>query len=169
MLKLTVTTVLMVGCPLVVAAQSAAVAVEERDHAIVFELGAAGDYSRAEGFHPGATVAFETTLIERWLEVEVGFTAIRDAESTEMPIGAVFKKPWRFSPQFEFMIGAGPELIHATGSERATFWGLASVLDFMFWPSRNVGWYVEPGYELTFRDGIRHHGLAVAAGLLVGR
>ena len=33
----------------------------------------------------------------------------------------------------------------------------------------NIGWYVEPGYELTFRDGTRHHGLAIAGGLLIGR
>jgi hypothetical protein len=86
-----------------------------------------------------------------------------------MPIGVLFKKPWRFSPRFEFMIGAGPELIHATGRERGTFWAISSVLDFMFWPRRNLGWYVEPGYEVAFRHGTKHHGLAIAAGLLIGR
>jgi hypothetical protein len=142
---------------------------EARDHVIIYELGAAGDWSRAEGFHPGGTVAFEITPIEHWLELEVGFTAIRGDGTTEMPIDLLFKKPWRISPTFEFMLGLGPELIHTTGRERRTFWGLSSVLDFMIWPRKNVGWYVEPGYELTFRDGTKHHGLAIAAGLLIGR
>jgi hypothetical protein len=139
------------------------------DHTVVLELGAAGDWSRAEGFHPGGTFAIEVTPIEHWLELEIGFTAIRAGASTELPIDVLFKKPWRFSPQFEFMIGAGPEIVHATGSHSATFWGLSSVLDFMFWPRKNVGWYVEPGYEVTFREGATHHGLGIAAGLLIGR
>jgi hypothetical protein len=142
---------------------------DDLDHVIVFEFGAAGDWSHDEGLHPGGTFAFEVTAIERWLELEVGVTVIRDEASTEMPVGVLLKKPWRFSPQFEFMIGAGPAIIHTKGRDEGTFWGVSSVLDFMFWPRRNVGWYVEPGYELTFRDGARHHGLAVVAGLLVGR
>jgi hypothetical protein len=77
--------------------------------------------------------------------LEVGVTAIRAESSSEIPVDVLFKKPWRFSPQFEFMIGVGPELIHATGPDHATFWGLLSVLEFMFWPRKNVGWYIEPG------------------------
>ena len=142
---------------------------EERDHAVVFEFGAAGDWSRAEGFHPGGTFAFEVTPIENWLELEIGVTAIRSDTSTEMPVDVLFKKPWRFSPQFEFMIGLGPEIVHATGPDPSTFWGLEGVLDFMYWSRKNVGWYVEPGYEMTMRDGGRHHGLGIAVGLLVGR
>jgi hypothetical protein len=41
-------------------------------------------------------------------------------------------------------------------------------LDFMFWPAKNVGWYVEPSYSLT---GFRAHSdrsLGVTAGLLIG-
>jgi hypothetical protein len=67
------------------------------------------------------------------------------------------------------MLGLGPEVGRATGAERRTFWGLSGVADFMVWPRANVGWYVEPGYEVTFRDGRRHHGLAIAAGILIGR
>jgi hypothetical protein len=150
-------------------AQNPGIKPPEDDHAIVFELGAAGDWSRAEGFHPGGTFAFEVTPIENWLELEVGATAIRADSSTEIPVDLLFKKPWRFSPQFEFMIGVGPELIHATGGDHATYWALSSVLDFMFWRRKNVGWYIEPGYELTFRDGTTRHGIAIAGGVLIGR
>ena len=142
---------------------------DEGDHALVLELGAAGDWSRAEGVHPGGTFAFEVTPIENWLELEIGVAAIRGDTGTEIPIDVLFKKPWRFSPHFEFMIGVGPEIVHATAPDRATFWGLSSVLDFMFWPRKNIGWYVEPGYEVTFRGGTTHHGLGIAAGLLIGR
>jgi hypothetical protein len=97
---------------------------DEGDHALVLEFGGAGDWSRAEGFHPGGTFAFEVTPIEHWLELEIGFTAIRADASTEMPFDVLFKKPWRLSRQVEFMIGVGPEVVHATGPNRATFWGL---------------------------------------------
>jgi hypothetical protein len=142
---------------------------DEHDHAVIYEVGAVGSWSRAEGFHPGVTFAFEVTPIERWLELEIGFTAIRGDATIEMPIDVLFKKPWQISRTFEFMIGVGPELIHATGREGGTFWGVSSVLDFMFWPRKNVGWYVEPSYEVTFRHGATHRGLGLTAGLLIGR
>jgi hypothetical protein len=142
---------------------------DDRDHAFVLELGAAGDWSRAEGFHPGGTVAFEVTPIEHWLELEVGVTAIHTETGTEMPVDVLFKKPWRFSPAFEFMVGVGPEIVHETGADRGTFWGLSSVLDFMFWPTNRVGWYVEPAYEVTFPRGGTHHGVGIAVGVLIGR
>jgi hypothetical protein len=65
--------------------------------------------------------------------------------------------------------GLGPEIIHATGVEAGTFWGISAVVDFMFWQSKHVGWYLEPGYEATFRNGVMRHGFATAAGLLIGR
>lgn len=140
------------------------------DHSIIFELGAIIDGEPDEGtVHPGATFAFEVTPIEHWLEIEVGISAVKSDGGTELPLDVLFKKPWRISQTFEFMIGVGPELIHATGPDHATYWGVSAVLDFMFWPRKDVGWYVEPGYEGTFRDATTHHGWGVAAGLLIGR
>ena len=157
-------------CPRVSAQVTQPVEVsDEHDHAVVFELGAAGDWSHREGIHPGGTFAVEVTPIEQWLELEVGFTAIWTDASTEMPIDLLFKKPWQISRTFEFMVGAGPEFIRTTGRDGGTFWGVSSVLDFMFWPRANVGWYLEPGYEVAFRDHTAHNGLGFAAGLLIGR
>jgi hypothetical protein len=96
-------------------------------------------------------------------------TAVAADGSVEIPVDVLFKKPWKFSDQFEFMIGAGPEIVRAGGKSSATFPGVEAVLDFMFWPRKNVGWYVEPGYEITFRDGARQHGLGVSVGLLIGK
>jgi hypothetical protein len=140
------------------------------DHVIVYELGWAGEYSSAEGFHAkGATFAFEVTPVKDRLELECGVTAIRASGVTETSVDLLFKKPWSFSKQVEFMAGAGPEIIHATGPDAGTFWGLSAVGDFMFWPTKNVGWYLEPGYELDFRLGARRQGLAMAGGLIIGR
>jgi hypothetical protein len=99
----------------------------------------------------------------------MGLTAIRSPGVTELPIDVLFKKSWRLSPQVEFMVGGGPELIHATGPEHGTFWGLESVVDFMFWQWKDVGWYVEPGYQATFRNGSMRNGMGFAAGLILGR
>ena len=135
----------------------------------MFEIGAAGDWSADEGASPGGTFAFEITPIEHWLELEIGISAIQGRDGTEWPVDILFKKPWRLSRTFEFMIGAGPELIRDSGRDGGTFWGMSSVLDFMFWPRKDVGWYVEPGYEFTRRDGTAHHGFGIAAGVLIGR
>jgi hypothetical protein len=140
------------------------------DHSIVYELGWAASYSRTEGVHPkGATFAFEVTPIENRLELECGVTLIRASGVTETSLDLLFKKPWTLSKRVEFMAGVGPELIRAAGPERGTFWGLSAIADLMFWSRTNVGWYIEPGYEATFRDGTARHGLAMAGGLIIGR
>jgi hypothetical protein len=39
----------------------------------------------------------------------------------------------------------------------------------MFWPKKNVGWYLEPGWELDFPSGGHQQGFAIAGGLIIGR
>jgi hypothetical protein len=113
-------------------------------------------------------VAVEITPIENLLELEFGVSALHVEDGTELSLDVLFKKPFHFSPQVEFMIGLGPSLVHVPGDgEGGTFPGVEMVLDFMFWPRKDIGWYVEPGYDLLFHDGTQH-GLGVTAGLLVG-
>ncbi len=141
---------------------------DANDHAIVYELGWAADWNRSAGIHAvGGTFAFEVTPIEHWLELEAGTTAIHARKNAELTFDVLFKKPWSISAKTEFMAGIGPELIHETGG--GTHWGLSVVADFMFWPKRNTGWHLEPGYEAAFQDSTTHHGLGIAAGLLIGR
>lgn len=66
------------------------------------------------------------------------------------------------------MAGVGPEIVHETASG-STFWGFAIPADFMMWPSKQIGWYVEPAYKRTFPTGGAHGGFGIAAGLLIGR
>lgn len=142
---------------------------QAEDREVVFEIGATAGWSKSEGVQPGGTFAFEVTPIEHWLELEAGVTAARANRTTETTFDVLFKKPWQISKHFEFMVGLGPEVGRASGVERGNFWGVSAVADFMMWPHGNVGWYVEPGYEVTFRGGTRRRGVAVAAGLLIGR
>jgi hypothetical protein len=88
-----------------VAAQAAsAVRSNDTDHSIIFELGWAANYSRAEGLHArGATFAFEVTPIPDRLELECGVTAIRAHGATETSVDLLFKKPWSLSRRLEFM------------------------------------------------------------------
>jgi hypothetical protein len=161
---------LLLGWATVVQAQSAGTVPEAPEHSIIYEVGWLAEWSRDEGFHPkGATFAFEVTPIEQWLELEIGIGALRADGQTEIPVDVLFKKPWSISPKMEFMAGVGPEVINTTRGVGQTHWGISAVVDFMFWPKRNVGWYVEPGYEAAFRKGQIEHGLGIAAGLLIGR
>ena len=150
--------------------QTRAPAATDEDHAIVFELGWAGTYSHGEGLHArGATFAFEVTPVPDRLELESGVTVIRANGATETSIDLLFKKPWTLSRTVEFMAGAGPEIVFASGSDSGTFWGVSAVGDLMFWPRKNLGWYLEPGYEADVRNGAARSGFAIAGGLIIGR
>jgi hypothetical protein len=63
-----------------------------------------------------------------------------------------------------FPRGEKPTVV--TGPDPGTFWSVNPVVDFMFWARKNIGVYVEPGYELTFRGGTTHQGLGVEGGLI---
>ncbi|HWW93045.1 MAG TPA: hypothetical protein VN375_06750 [Vicinamibacteria bacterium] len=142
---------------------------EEAGHALVLELGPAGDWSPRERLHLGGTFALEVTAIEHWLELECGLTVLHADGGAELTFDVLFKRPWRVSSQIEFMVGVGPQIVRRGGQRGGTFGGLAAVADLMVWPRKNVGWYVEPGYEVTFRRGDRQSALGIAAGLLIGR
>jgi hypothetical protein len=139
------------------------------DHSIILEVGGAGEWKLSKGPSQfGAAVALEVEPIENWLELECGVTALVSDGRTELGADLLFKKPWRLSPKAEFMAGLGPQVVHSfAGDERGTSFGLEVVIDFMFWPAKNVGWYVEPSYGVTFgRRGERS--LGATAGLLIG-
>jgi hypothetical protein len=135
---------------------------------VLLEVGVAAARTLGErSSHWGATIAAEVTPIENWLELEFGVTAIVTDGGTELFSDLLFKKPWRLSPRAELMAGLGPDLVHASGVERGTFLGGEAVLDFMYWPRKNAGWYAEPSYDLVSRHGIAR-GLGLSAGLLIG-
>jgi hypothetical protein len=146
---------------------SSAQPVPEAEHSVVFELGGAFAKDLPAGsWQSGGTLAFEVTPIEDWLELEFGASAMRGSGRTETSGDVLFKKPFQLSPKTEFMIGLGPEIVRL-GSR--TSLGAEAALDFMFWPfkHKDVGWYLEPGYELVFGHG-SSRALNLSGGLLIG-
>ena len=158
--------VLMIAFPTLAAAQSA----EPNDHRIVYAVGWAGDWSRDAGFHPvGASLGIEVTPIEHWLSIETSIGAHHGDDGTEVPIEVAFRKPWQLSRRVEFMAGVAPEIIHSFGAQPDTYAGASFGAHVMVWPRRNLGWYAESAYEVTFpRDGTQK-GIGISVGMLIGR
>ena len=142
----------------------------EKEAAAVVELGGAANWNVKDGGSSfGPAVAVEVTPIEKWLELEVGVTPLFSRHSTEWNADLLFKKPWTLSKSAEFMLGVGPEWVHATkyGVTTNSVSGEV-VLDFMFWSSakHRIGWYVEPGYDYNFGRG-HEQSLGITGGLLI--
>ena len=110
-------------------------------------------------------MAVEFTPIEKWLEIEIGASALRGHSGSELSADFLLKKPYRLSSRTEFMIGLGPEVARDTGG--GTHLGVEGVLDFMFWPRKSVGWYLEPGYEVVFGHSTSR-AVNMTGGLLFG-
>ena len=126
--------------------------------AAILEVGA------AKGSGYGPNFAIEVTPIENWLELEAGVSPLFSRHGTEWDTDLLFKKPWTISSKLEFMAGLGPEWVHDKSNAIAAEF----VLDFMYWPwaKRRFGWYVEPGYDVSFASG-HEHSFGISAGLLI--
>jgi hypothetical protein len=166
----TTTSTLLVGLLLSCTSAFAQSPDKEQNEVAVVELGGAAERSLTEGNSSfGPTVAVEFTPIEHWLELEAGVTPLFRRHSTEWSTDLLFKKPWTISPNFEFMLGVGPEWIHTNAyGKKMNSAGLEVAPDFMFWPSKKhrLGWYLEPSYDYKFGPG-HEHSLGVSGGLLI--
>jgi len=143
---------------------------EERDaeHGWILEIGMAGEWP-LNGERPnfGGTIAAEIEPIENWLELEFGLSTLATAGHTELSGDVLFKKPFRISPTVEFMVGAGPSISQTlNGMERATAVSAEFALDFMFWPTKDVGWFIEPTWSVNPKNG--QQSAAVSIGILIG-
>lgn len=141
------------------------------DDSYVFGVGPAGERdlgTKATSF--GVELTVEKTVIENWLEIEIGVTRLNTAGRREMGAGVIFKKPFQLSRTAELMVGCGPQIARKPdGTERGTSLGGECVLDFMFWPtgSRDVGWYIEPSYDFGLGNRRGERSLGGSAGLLI--
>ena len=116
----------------------------------------------------GANVMVEWEAIDDWLELEVGASLLAETNGIEVPVDLLAKKPFKLTRWAEFMVGVGPEVVHVSGSPRATYFGGEAALDFMFWPSgHRLGLWVEPEYDLIF-ERTPSSGVGASGGLLVG-
>jgi hypothetical protein len=121
------------------------------EHGFVIEIGPAAEWPlKGERANYGGTVAVEKEVIENWLEIELGVTGLETSGRGELATDLLFKKPFRLAPTVEFMVGVGPEITRSLdGPDRGTTASAEFVLDFMFWPGGNVGWYVEPAATIN--------------------
>jgi hypothetical protein len=138
------------------------------EHSFILEIGAAGEWP-LNGERPnfGGTIAGEVEPIENWLELELGLTTLATAGHTELSGDLLFKKPFHLSPTAEFMVGLGPSFSQTiNGLERGDSWSVEFALDWMFWPTKNLGWFIEPTWSVNPRNG--QHSAAVSIGILIG-
>jgi Bacterial SH3 domain len=141
---------------------------EEGEHSFILEIGTAGEWPLgSERPNFGGTIAGEVEPIENWLELEFGFTTLATAGHTEISGDLLFKKPFRLSPTVEFMVGAGPSLSRTlSGPDQGNSWSVEFALDWMFWPTKNLGWYIEPTWSVNPKNG--QQSAAVSIGILIG-
>jgi hypothetical protein len=124
----------------------------EADHVAVLELGAQVEREISEqASHFGPAVGIEFEPIENWLEVELGAATYSSRGATNWEFELPFKKPFQISSTVEVMPGLGPTWAHTTQpGERAGIWGAEAVIDLFFWRGKRFGWYLEPGYGVSF-------------------
>jgi hypothetical protein len=70
-----------------------AVAQDDREHAFVLKMGPAGEWTSHERANFGGTFAVEKTVIENWLEIEVGLTALGTNGQNELSGDIIFTLP----------------------------------------------------------------------------
>jgi hypothetical protein len=142
----------------------------ETDHSFTLEFGPAGERNlndRTSNF--GGSVGVEVTPIEEWLEIEAGATLLTTGGRREIEGDVLFKKPFRLSSTAEFMVGLGPQASRKLyGEGRGTSIGLEFILDFMFWPTKNLGWYFEPGYGYGIGNSKGERSFGGSVGILFG-
>ena len=142
---------------------------QDLEHTIVVGVGGAVEEELTGGsVHSGANIFLEYKAIDHWLELELGVSVLPADGGHEVPIDFLFKKPFQLTRRLEVMLGFGPEVVNVSGTENSgTFFGGEAVADFMFWPSRHVGLWVEPSYDFVFHDGLSH-GVGSTGGVIFG-
>jgi hypothetical protein len=154
---------------LLVAAPASADEEGAGERTVVLGVGGAAELELSDGsVHPGGNVMVEWEAIEGWLELEADVSVLSADGGTVVPVALLAKKPFKLARWAEVMIGLGPEVVTvSTAATKGTFAGGEVALDFMFWPSRHLGFWVEPSYDLLFEDGLSH-GVGATGGLLFG-
>jgi hypothetical protein len=142
---------------------------EELEHTVIVGVGGAAELELGNaGLHPGLNVFIEYEAIENWLELELDVSLLAAEGGLEIPVDLLIKKPFRLTRHLELMIGIGPQIVRVSGTEKnGTFIGGEAVLDFMFWPTRHVGLWLEPNYAFVFRNGVSHS-VGTTGGVIFG-
>ncbi|HYA76936.1 MAG TPA: hypothetical protein VED83_08500 [Burkholderiaceae bacterium] len=141
---------------------------KEKEEGSVLEIGATNEWTvrNGSGANAGASVGWELTVIPEWLKVEVGGDALVTSGTNALSGVVIFKVPYELSPTTELMVGAGPKWTRKlNGPDQGWYSGAEVDVDFMFWPRKDLGWYVQPDWSAVPRTGEQSVGITV--GLLI--
>lgn len=139
------------------------------DHTVIVGAGGAAEMELGNAeLHSGLNVFIEYEAIENWLELELGVSLLAAEGGREIPVDLLVKKPFRLTRHLELMVGVGPQIVRVSGTDKnGTFFGGELVFDFMFWPTRQVGLWLEPAYAFVFRQGVSHS-VGATGGVIFG-
>lgn len=142
---------------------------KEIKHTLILGVGGAAEVELGDGsLHAGANAFVEYEAIEDWLELELGVSVLAAEGGREVPVDLLFKKPFQLTSRLELMIGLGPQVVFVSGTDKnGTFLGGEVVFDFMYWPLRHVGLWVEPTYGFLVRGRVSHS-LSTTGGVIFG-
>ncbi len=162
--------VIIATLALIYFAAELASAEEESGHELELQVGGAGEWS-LDGEHSnfGVALGAQYTPVANWLELEVEFSALGTNGHPEYEGEFMFNKPFEISPTVEIEAGVGPSLTRTVkGPDKGTAVGVEFGLELNFHPFRNkrLGWYIEPSWSITPRNGEKSVG--ATTGLLIG-
>ncbi len=150
---------------------AAQVRAEDKEPSWVLEMGGATEWGlQRGGSSSGPNVDLEHSVIEHWLEIEVGVTPLFANGQAEIGTDLVFKKPFDLSESVEFLIGAGPEWVHKPGGDKPSDSAAGeAIVELIYspWPERHAGIFVEPSYSYDFGKG-HDQSLGLTVGLHIG-
>jgi hypothetical protein len=141
----------------------------DEGYLLIFGAGGAGELELAGAGHLGLSAFLEIEAVDKWLETEIGGQVLAIEGGREASVDLLFKKPFTLTKRLEVMIGLGPALIRTQRRPDPdhTSWGLEAAVDFMYWPRRHVGLWLEPAYEIVLSHGIAH-ALSCTGGPMLG-
>ena len=106
----------------------------------------------------GATLFYERSLLQGWLEVELGGSVLAVGEHTIVPVDLVFKLPFGCNHVlFEHYVGAGAalDLVFAE-HDTEVYPGLVAVAGAYLWLTETFGLDLELSYSVVFETHVVH-------------
>jgi hypothetical protein len=147
----------------------AASSLSDEGYLLIVGAGGAAELELAGSGHLGLSAFLEIEAIDKWLEIEIGGQVLAIEGGREASVDLLFKKPFTLTERLEVMIGLGPALIRTQrrSDPDHTSWGIEAALDFMYWPRRHFGLWLEPAYEIVLSGGVAH-ALSCTGGPMLG-
>jgi hypothetical protein len=140
---------------------------EDKEPSLVFEMGGAGGWPLRQGSPSyGPEVALEYTVLEHWLEIELGTSPQFSRGRAEIGTNFLLKKPFELTDRLEFLISAGPLWLHKPGADSAAGEVTAEFV-YAAWPKEHVGIFFEQSYTWDFGKG-HEQSIGFTAGLHIG-